>query len=163
MVLIWLKSEGWNNELIWKLCSGFEAVSRRCSVKKVFSEISQNSRENTCARDSLNKVAGLVRICPHSDWMQRDTEYLCGVSLSIQSECWKIRTRPATFQQESLAQVFSCEFCEISKSTFFYRTPLVAAFGYTNADLEISLLACFQINTIRRKFRFFNPKNSRVI
>ena len=133
MVLIWLKSEGWNNELIWKLCSGFEAVSRRCSVKKVFSEISQNSRENTCARDSLNKVAGLVRICPHSDWIQRDTEYLCGVSLSIQSECWKIRTRPATFQQESLAQVFSCEFCEISKSIFFteyLRTTVSACSGF---------------------------------
>ena len=29
--------------------------------------------------------------------------------------------------KESLAQVFSCEFCEISKNTYFYRTPLVAA------------------------------------
>ena len=28
---------------------------------------------------------------------------------------------------ETLAQVFSCEFCEISKATFFQRTPLVAA------------------------------------
>ena len=28
-----------------------EAVARRCSVKKVFLEISQNSQENTCARD----------------------------------------------------------------------------------------------------------------
>ena len=26
-----------------------------------------------------------------------------------------------------LAQVFSCEFCEISKNTFFYRTPPVSA------------------------------------
>ena len=26
-----------------------------------------------------------------------------------------------------LAQVFSCEFCEISKNTLFYRTPLVGA------------------------------------
>ena len=26
------------------------------------------------------------------------------------------------------SQVFSCEFCEISKNNFFYRTPLVAAF-----------------------------------
>ena len=25
-----------------------------------------------------------------------------------------------------LAQVFSCEFCEIFNNTFFYRTPLVA-------------------------------------
>ena len=27
-----------------------DTVVQRCSVKKVFSEISQNSRENTCAR-----------------------------------------------------------------------------------------------------------------
>ena len=27
----------------------------------------------------------------------------------------------------ALAQVFSCEFCEISKNTFFYGTPLVVA------------------------------------
>ena len=31
-------------------------------------------------------------------------------------------------KKESLAQVFSCEFSEIFKNTFFYRTPLVAAF-----------------------------------
>ena len=36
-----------------------EAVVQRCSVKKVFLEISQNSQENACARVSLNKVAGL--------------------------------------------------------------------------------------------------------
>ena len=29
---------------------------------------------------------------------------------------------------ETLAQVFSCEFCEISKNIFYYRTPSVAAF-----------------------------------
>ena len=28
---------------------------------------------------------------------------------------------------ETLAQVFSCEYCEISKNIFFYRTPLVVA------------------------------------
>ena len=31
----------------------FQAVARRCSIKKVFREISQNSQENTCARVSL--------------------------------------------------------------------------------------------------------------
>ena len=35
--------------------------------------------------------------------------------------------RPATLSKEALAQVFFCEFCELSKSTFFYRTPPVAA------------------------------------
>ena len=28
--------------------------------------------------------------------------------------------------------MFSCEFCEISKNTFFYRTPRVAASDYTD-------------------------------
>ena len=59
-------------------------VARRCSVKKVFFEISQNSQENTCAR-----VSFLIKL--------------------------------------TLAQVFSCEFCEISKNTYSYRTPQVAA------------------------------------
>ena len=29
--------------------------------------------------------------------------------------------------QETMAQVFSCEFCEISKNTFSHIAPLVAA------------------------------------
>ena len=29
----------------------------------------------------------------------------------------------------ALAQVYSCEFCEISKNTFFYRTPPMAVSG----------------------------------
>ena len=32
-------------------------------------------------------------------------------------------------KKETLAQVFSCEFYEIYKNTFYYRTPLVAASG----------------------------------
>ena len=71
-----------------------EVVVRRCSVKKMFLEISQNSQENTCVRDSfLIKLQALA----------------CNF-----------------IEKESLAQVFSCEFCEISKNTFFYRTPPVA-------------------------------------
>ena len=37
--------------------------------------------------------------------------------------------RPACnlIKKETLAQVFSCGFCEISQNSFFYRTPLVAA------------------------------------
>ena len=33
------------------------------------------------------------------------------------------------FLKKTLAQVFSREFCEISKNTFFYRTPSVATSG----------------------------------
>ena len=34
-------------------------------------------------------------------------------------------------QEKTLAQVFSCEFCKISKDTFSYRTPPVASFVLT--------------------------------
>ena len=68
---------------IWKIhkhsLAYIEAVAQTRSVKKVFSEISQNSRENTCAR-----VSFLIK-------------------------------------KESLAQAFSCEFCEIPKNTFFLQ------------------------------------------
>ena len=39
-------------------------------------------------------------------------------------------------KKETLAQVFSCEFCEISKNTFFHRTPLVAASGSFTSILQ---------------------------
>ena len=39
--------------LQWFLLKFPEAVTRGCSVKKVFLEISQNSQENTCARVSF--------------------------------------------------------------------------------------------------------------
>ena len=36
--------------------------------------------------------------------------------------------RPAILlKKETLAQVFSCEFCEISKNTLLHRAPMVAA------------------------------------
>ena len=73
----------------------FKSSRRRSSVKKVFWEISQNSKENTCARVS----------------------FLIKLQLSV---CNFIK-------KETLAQVFSCEFYEISKNTFCYRTHLVAA------------------------------------
>ena len=73
-----------------------EAVVQRCSVKKMFLEVSQNSQENTCAR----------------------------VSFLI-----KLQTEACNFiKKETLTQVFSYEFCEISKNIFFRRTPLVAAY-----------------------------------
>ena len=53
-----------------------ETVVRRCSVKKLFLEISQ--------------IHNFIK-------------------------------------KEILVQVFSCEFCKISKKTFFHRTPMVAA------------------------------------
>ena len=72
-----------NSSIFLKTISKPEAVVQRCSVKKAFLEISQNSQENTCA----------------------------GVSF--------------------LRKLFSCELCEISKNTYFHKTPLVAASSKT--------------------------------
>ena len=43
--------------------------------------------------------------------------------------------------KEALAQVFSGEFCEISKNTFLYRTPLVAASVWTKVYYKLSLFS----------------------
>ena len=64
-----------------------EAVAQRCSVKKAFLKISQNSKKNTCARVSF-LMKFLTEVCNF-------------------------------IKKETLAQVFSCEFFEISKNTFF--------------------------------------------
>ena len=70
-----------------------EAVARRCSVKKVFLEISQSSQKNTCVRASF--------------------------SINLQA-CDFIK-------KETPTQFHYCEFYKMFKSTFFYRTPPVAA------------------------------------
>ena len=75
---------------------------QRCSVKKVFLEISQNSQENTCARDSF-----------------------------------LIKFQACNFiKKESLAQVFSCEFCEISKDNFFTEHLRTTASGLKEVFLK---------------------------
>ena len=49
-----LENEYYNEVAILMNISEFaEAVVQRCSAKKVFLEISQNSQENTCARVSF--------------------------------------------------------------------------------------------------------------
>ena len=63
-----------------------EAVARRCSVKRAFLGILQNSLEKTCAR-----VSFLIKL-------------------------------------QTLVQMLSYEFCEISKNAFSYKTPPVASF-----------------------------------
>ena len=70
-------------------------------MKKVFLEIWQN----TCARVSFLKK-------------------LQALGLRPAQACNFIK-------KETLAQVFSCEFCEISKDTFSYRTPRVADSVYS--------------------------------
>ena len=44
---------------------------------------------------------------------------------------WKEQAETCNFiLKETLAQVLSCEFCEISEKTFFHRTPVAASDSY---------------------------------
>ena len=45
---------------------------------------------------------------------------------SLENTCARVSF---LMENETVAQVFSCEFCEISKNAFFYKTPTVAASG----------------------------------
>ena len=71
-----------------------QAVAQRCFVRKVFLEISQNSHENNCARIS----------------------FLIKLHVTKSSKACDI------IEKETLAQVFFCEFYEISKSTFLLNS-----------------------------------------
>ena len=48
------------------------------------------------------------------------------VFLEVSQNIQEITCARVSFLKETLAQVFSCECCEISKNTFLHRTPLVA-------------------------------------
>ena len=55
----------------------------------------------------------------------------------------------------TLAQVFSCKFCEISKNIFFHRTPLAAAPVLLKLNLEAELVIRGFTNSSTREFLFF--------
>ena len=56
---------------------------------------------------------------------QNSQESTCArVSLLIKLQTWGLELH---WKKETLAQVFSCEFCEIPNSTFCHRIPPVAA------------------------------------
>ena len=45
--------------------------------------------------------------------------------------CFSVNFEACNFiKKETLAQAFFCEFCEVFKSIFLYRPPLVTASGY---------------------------------
>ena len=81
--------------------------------KKLFLEISQNSQENTCA-----KISFLIKL------------QVSALQLYSKKRPWH---QACNFiEKETLARVFYCEFCEIFKDSFFYRTPPLAASVHMN-------------------------------
>ena len=52
------------------------------------------------------------------------------------------------FKKETLAQVFPCEFCDISNNTFLHKTPLVAASAEIVIQTILSLQEVYQCHFI---------------
>ena len=62
------------------------------------------------------------------DWVCWNCNFESACHYFLSKRNWVSKIEACNFiKNETLAQVFSCEFCEISKNTFHYRTPLVAA------------------------------------
>ena len=111
-----------------------EALVQRCSVKKVFLEISQNSEENTCVR-----VSFLIKLQPQTSglfWITSDeiikvVIQRCSVKkvfLEIsQNSLEKHLCQIPFFNKVASLSGTGCEFREISNNTFSHRTPPVAA------------------------------------
>ena len=74
-----------------------------------------------------------VKICKIERWIYKLYQFYSFEKRHIN----EFFTLPNVFtcnfiKTETLAQVFSYEFCENFKNTYFYRTPVVAASGYFN-------------------------------
>ena len=62
----------------------------------------------------------------------------------------KVLLMPATLLKETLAKVFSCEFCEIFKNTFFTEHHWTTAFCYSEVHLRTTVSAtCLLVNTVK--------------
>ena len=80
---------------------------RRCSVRKsVLRNFAKFTGKHLCQGLFFNKVAGLPK------------KVFLEISQNSQGNTCA-RVRPATLFKKTLAQVFSCEFCELSKNAFF--------------------------------------------
>ena len=112
-----------------------EAVAQRCSVKKVFLEISQNSEENTWVSFFFfNKVAasGLRPVFELQVTKLQKQSSKDVLSKRCSQKFRKIRRKNTFARVPFLNKVASlsgtgCEFCEISYNTFSRRAPPVAA------------------------------------
>ena len=62
-------------------------------------------------------------------------------------------------KKETLAQVFSCEFCEISQKTFPYRTPLVAA-SVNSCHFPSLIYHDCSLKFSKQKVNYFEPFHS---
>ena len=93
---------------------------RTCKVLRGLIKDRSNCPEVFCKKGVRNFVKFTGKRPCQSLFFNKDAGLRPATLLCSPQACYFIKG-------ETLAQVFSCEFCEISKNTFSYRTPPVTA------------------------------------
>ena len=123
--------------------------------KGVFRNFAKFTGKHLCQDLFFNNVAG--------PYIETSQLICCANQLTgFYKRAWSF------IKKETLTQMFSCEFCKISKNTYSYRTPLVVAseninFGFLKNTLIWDRLQLFQETIsrgvgIRRCSVLFMPK-----
>ena len=92
--------------LVLSLLDVFRCLWKLWKKKIMLSSTCRSSHRRCCVRK------GVLR-----NFTKFSGKLLCQIIFSIKLQVSGLR--PATLLKKALAQVFSCEFCDISKSTFF--------------------------------------------
>ena len=109
-----------------------------CSVEVPLGRFMSSKLQEKAKKTSLihtNTLSCRYAVFPNKDSNQSSSLKKCSNPPGLQrhpnlrhSFDFKLHASSRNFiTKQTLAQVFSCEFCEISKNTFYYRTPMVAA------------------------------------
>ena len=99
-------------------------VLKTVNLSIVFTESRLKNKFSPNMRVLFQRKEAVVRMCSVKN-----------VFLEIsQNSQENTSVRPATLSKRVSGKVFSCECCEISKNTFFYRTPLVAPSEHYKKD-----------------------------
>ena len=107
------------------LCFFFIFISFSDKVSNFRNRVLTNQKRelviSNCQRNCMFRLIVLIQwsVLNKCYLFQNKIDYLDKIYFCFS----KIKLLKHTFKKETLAQVFSCEFCEISKNTF-YRTPL---------------------------------------
>ena len=97
-------------------------------------------RKKSCICDTFALQANLSRMCYFAQRKSEGVVQRCSLKKDVLRNFAKFTGKhlcqsvffKKVAKKENLAQVFSCEFCEVFKNTFSYRTPPVAAFVTSN-------------------------------
>ena len=114
--------------LIMLLCTPFAKITPIKTFFQGFSETMwviqkflwndiQNTQTGTSSRPEVFCKKGVLR-----NFAKFTGKYLCQSLFFIKVAGWS-----RLIKRDTVAQVFSCEFCKISRNTFSYRTPPVVA------------------------------------